>query len=419
MLLVEPVVIRPWLAEWKAEKTEIAAELERAKAARSPAARTKLQNDAERRYRAFLNRLRAFTVLDPACGSGNFLYLALQALKDLEHRVQLEAESLGIQRAFPEIGPANVKGIEINPFAAELARVSVWIGEIQWMRRNGFAESRNPILKPLDTIECRDAILTPDGVEPKWPEADVVIGNPPFLGGNRLISNLGEDYVSRIFATYAGRVPAAADLVCYWFEKAGKQIASGKAARVGLVATNSIRGGANRRALKAATDARRIFDAWSDEPWVIDGAAVRVSLVCFSRIDDRAEQAPRLDGVVVDEIHADLTARRGGVGIDLTNARCLPVNASASFKGDEKGWPLQRSWRLGARVAPPAGQPERPDERGRAKAVDQRNGRDPPGRRQVDRRLRVDHVGRRGGAVRRAIRMAEGTRLSDTPTKPN
>ena len=105
-------------------------------------------------------------MLDPAYGSGNFLYLALQALEDLEHRVQLEAEALGFQLAFPDIGPANVKGLEINPYAAELARVSVWIGEIQWMRRNGFYESRDPILKPLDTIECRDAILAPDSAEP-------------------------------------------------------------------------------------------------------------------------------------------------------------------------------------------------------------------------------------------------------------
>ena len=162
---------------------------------------------AERRYRAFLNRLRAFTVLDPACGSGNFLYLALQALKDLEHRVQLEAEALGFQWAFPEIGPANVKGLEINPYAAELARVSVWIGEIQWMRRNGFSEARDPILKPLDTIECRDAILTPNSTEPDWPEADVVIGNPPFLGDKLLIRHLGNDYVSRLRRTYAGRLP--------------------------------------------------------------------------------------------------------------------------------------------------------------------------------------------------------------------
>ena len=99
--------------------------------------------------------------------------------------MQLEAEALGIQRAFPEIGPANVKGIEINPYAAELARVSVWIGEIQWMRRNGFGEARDPILTPLDTIECRDAILTPDDTEQEWPAADVVIGNPPFLGGKQ------------------------------------------------------------------------------------------------------------------------------------------------------------------------------------------------------------------------------------------
>ena len=340
MLLVEPVVIRPWLAEWDAAKADLAAALDRVEAATSPAARTKRLNAAERRYRAFLNRLRAFTVLDPACGSGNFLYLALQALKDLEHRVQLEAEALGFQRAFPDIGPANVKGLEINPYAAELARVSVWIGEIQWMRRNGFYESRNPILKPLDTIECRDAILTPDNTEPKWPEADVVIGNPPFLGGKLLITTLGEDYVSKIFTTYDGRVPAEADLVCYWFEKAGQQIAAGKATRAGLVATNSIRGGANRRALQAAIDTRRIFEAWSDEPWVIDGAAVRVSLVCFSRIDDDSVSDARLDGQPVDEIYADLTARRGGAGVDLTVVRRLSENANVAFMGDTKGGPF-------------------------------------------------------------------------------
>ena len=340
MLLVEPVVIRPWLAEWKAEKAGITADLDRADAARSPAARTKQQNDAERRYRAFLNRLRAFTVLDPACGSGNFLYLALQSLKDLEHRVQLEAEALGVQRAFPEVGPANVKGIEINPFAAELARVSVWIGEIQWMRRNGFAEARNPILKPLDTIECRDAILTPDNTEPDWPEAEVVIGNPPFLGGKRLIANLGEEYVSRMFSTYSGRVPAEADLVCYWFEKVGRQIALGKTSRAGLVATNSIRAGANRRALKAATDTRPVFEAWSDEPWVVAGAAVRVSLVCFSHLDDHTVTEIRLDGKPVDEIYTDLTARRGARGVDLTQARRLSENASIAFMGDTKGGPF-------------------------------------------------------------------------------
>jgi len=158
----------------------------------SAAAEERRRRDrAERLLQDFLERLRAFTVLDPACGSGNFLYLALQALKDLEHQVQLEAQALGLERQFPTIGPANVKGIEINPYAAELARVSVWIGEIQWMLRNGFAESRDPILQPLDTIECRDAVLTDDGKEPDWPDADVVIGNPPFLGGKLLRGGAG------------------------------------------------------------------------------------------------------------------------------------------------------------------------------------------------------------------------------------
>ena len=337
MLLVEPVVVRPLLVEWEAEKATIAAELERAEAARSRAARTKRRNEADQRYRTFLERLRTFTVLDPACGSGNFLYLALQALKDLEHRVQLEAEALGFQRAFPEVGPANVKGIEINPYAAELARVSVWIGEIQWMRRNGFAEARDPILKPLDTIECRDAILTADNIEPEWPAADVVIGNPPFLGNKRLIRQLGENYVARLSATYGGRVPAEADLVCYWFEKAGRQIAQERAARAGLVATNSIRGGANRRLLTAATATRRIFEAWSDEPWVIDGAAVRVSLICFGRDDDTCLGGARLDGASVDEIYTDLTARRGSAGVDLTGVRRLSENAGVVFTGDTKG----------------------------------------------------------------------------------
>ena len=340
MLIVEPVVIRPLLGEWNATKVEISAERERSEDAKSPATRNKCRNEAERLYRAFLNRLRSFTVLDPACGSGNFLYLALQALKDLEHRVQIEAEVLGFQPELPEIGPGNVKGIEVNAYAAALARVSVWIGEIQWMRRNGSVEARDPILARLDAIECRDAILSPDRAEPDWPEADVVIGNPPFLGEKRQLARLGEYYMSRVRKTYAGRVPASADLVCYWFEKAGRHIASGKAKRAGLVATNSIRGGANRRALQAAVKSRRIFEAWSDEPWVIDGAAVRVSLVCFSRADDKSVFGARFDGQPVDEIHTDLTARRGGAGVDLTSVRILPENADVAFMGDTKGGPF-------------------------------------------------------------------------------
>ena len=338
MAIVEPVIVRPLLKEWEVEKEKIAAAVAKEDKARSASRRRgpARVNASQGLLNAFLRRLQDFTVLDPACGSGNFLYLALHALKDIEHRVNLEGESMGLERSFPAVGPANVRGIEINAYAAELARVSVWIGDIQWMRRNGFGESRDPILKPLETIECRDAILAPDGSEPDWPDADVVIGNPPFLGGKLLIAGLGEDYVSGMFAAWKGRVPPEADLVCYWFVKAGEQVASAKAQRVGLVATNSIRGGTNRRALQAATEGRLIFDAWSDEPWVIDGAAVRVSLVCFSGAGDVYRPETRMNGEPADEIHSDLTARRGGAGIDLTGTKRIPANIGAAFMGDTK-----------------------------------------------------------------------------------
>ena len=330
MRIIEPVIVRPLLAEWETEKTAIAAALGRSEAARSEAARTRQRRQADGLLRAFLERLRRFTALDPACGSGNFLYLALHALKDIEHRVQLEAEAMGFQRAFPAVGPANVRGIEINAYAAELARVSVWIGEIQWMRRNGFRESRDPILKPLETIECRDAVLAPDGSEPEWPETDVVIGNPPFLGDRVMRGGLGHEYTERLRRTYRGSVASSADLVCYWFHKAGKLVSNGKLTRVGLVATNSIRGGSNRAVLDRIVEDGVIFDAWSDEPWVIDGAAVRVSLVCFASTS--AGLQATLNGGGTSHIHADLTEG----SIDLTRATRLAANQSTAFLGVNK-----------------------------------------------------------------------------------
>ena len=365
MLIIEPVVVRPLEAEWREVKKKIALKLEQEKGQKTIRAANRRRDEAKRLLAEFQERLRKFTVLDPACGSGNFLFLALKSLKDLEHRVQLEAEALdrGLQRSLPQVGPANVKGIEINPYAAELARVSVWIGEIQWMRSNGFSGTREPILDPLETIECRDALFKSDTEEADWPEADVVIGNPPFVGGKKLRRELGDQYVDRMFSVYEDHVPQEADLVGYWFHKAGQLMASGRAARVGLVATNSIRGGSNRRLLESVLrddPKKRIFDAWSDEPWVVDGAAVRVSLVCFSRADE-PHVRPRLDGTVMDEVFTDLTGRIGGAGIDLTAARSLAANANTAFMGDTKGGafdvPGDKARKWLALPANPNGQP--------------------------------------------------------------
>jgi type II restriction/modification system DNA methylase subunit YeeA len=269
-------------------------------------------------------------VLDPACGSGNFLYLALLALKDLEHQAMVEAEALGLQREFPQVGPEAVLGMEVNPYAAELARVSVWIGHIQWARRHGLPAPSDPVLRTLDTIACRDALLDGNGDLSAWPVANAIVGNPPFLGGKRLRTVLGDAYCDRLFAAYAGRVPAEADLVCYWVARAAEAVASRTTWSAGLVTTNSVRGGANRRVLEPLAASGAIASAWADEPWTLDGAAVRVSLVCWGR--DRAA-APLLNGKPVATIHADLT----GGGANLTSAVRLKENAGVAFMGDTKG----------------------------------------------------------------------------------
>ncbi|MFZ4690317.1 MAG: class I SAM-dependent DNA methyltransferase [Polymorphobacter sp.] len=337
MMIVKPVIIDPLQAEWAAALAAMTALVDStpkrtADRLLTPADRRKADRvmaEAAAIHSGFIERLAAFRVLDPACGSGNFLYVALRSLKDIEHRANLDAEALGLPRGFPRVGPECVLGIELNPFAAELARVSVWIGEIQWMRRNGFDAARNPILRPLATIECRDAVLNGDGTRADWPAADVVVGNPPFLGNSKMIAELGEDYTRKLRTSWI-ELPGGIDLVCYWFAKAWAMMASGKLKHAGFVATNSIRGGANREVLKPIVEHGGIFAAWNDESWTVDGAAVRVSLVCFAV---QAESV-MLNGNRVAQVLADLTANNAD--FDLTKASTILVNKGICFEGFRK-----------------------------------------------------------------------------------
>ncbi len=332
--LVEPVLMSPLRREFEAMKTRVTALLaERKKVTK----RTKPEENPHSLVDGFLARLAGMRVLDPACGSGNFLYVSLQLLKDLEREV-IEWGSLTLQttRPFPRVGPQVLRGIEINDYAAELARVTIWIGEIQWMLSHGFAYRTNPILQPLENIECRDAILdlSVPGVptEPKWPDAEVIVGNPPFLGNRLLRRALGSEYTEALFTVYKDRLPAASDLACYWHEKARAMVARGQAKRVGLLATQGIRGGASRRVLELVKETGDIFMAWSDLPWTLDGAAVHISMVGF---DDGSEKMRTLDGVAVLAINPDLTA-----GTDLTRARRLRENAGIAFYSDVKAGPF-------------------------------------------------------------------------------
>lgn len=215
MKLVEPVVMRPLRAEWETVKQKVASEREAKNNAKSDSAKTRHENAAREAYLAFRKKLQDFRVLDPACGSGNFLYLSLLALKDFDLAALNEAKALELPLDNQRVGPEAVLGIEINPYAAELARVTIWIGELQWQMRNSFGISRRPILGALDGIVCRDALMTGDGREAMWPNSEAIIGNPPFLGDKAMIRNLGEEYVAKLRKIFEGRVPGGADLVCY------------------------------------------------------------------------------------------------------------------------------------------------------------------------------------------------------------
>ncbi len=335
LLIVEPVLMAPLRRRWVEIKAKAEKLLERTKPGK--AAGKKLQTALRNLLLGFVDELSHLRVLDPACGSGNFLYVALKLLLDLWKEVSVFGATHGLAHLLPyQVNPAQLYGIEINVYAQELASVVVWIGYIQWLHDNGFGVPPAPILQRLHNIRHMDAVLAHDEhdqpVEPEWPQADVIIGNPPFLGDKKMREGLGDRYVDDLRSLYADRVPGGADLVTYWFEKARAQIGEDKARRAGLLATNSISMMGNRPVLERLKETGDIFTAWSDRPWILDGAAVRVSMIGF---DNGAEKARTLDGKPVDQIHADLTG-----GADVTSAVALDENGNLCFLGVMKGGPF-------------------------------------------------------------------------------
>lgn len=253
---------------------------------------------------AFHDKLCQVRVLDPACGSGNFLYVALQQLKILEGEVLDRAAQFGedmkLELETHTIDPHQFLGIELNPRAASIAELVLWIGYLQWhFKIHGQRTPPEPILRAFKNIECRDAVLAYDG-EPQpardeagntvtvwdrrsykpdlvtnrevpdeskrvplltyanprpaiWPAADFVVGNPPFIGKVKLREDLGDGYAETLRATYP-EVPESADFVLYWWHKAAALVRSGAAQRFGLITTNSLRQTFARRVVQMHLD---------------------------------------------------------------------------------------------------------------------------------------------------------------------
>ena len=271
---------------------------------------------------ALHQELSEYKILDPACGSGNFLYVAYQELKSVEFDLLQRLQGLDPSRGYMSlVTPQQFFGMDINSFAVELAKVTLMIGRSMAIRKLNLPE---PSL-PLDTLDqniiCADALFT------DWVKADAIIGNPPFLGGYRLRTELGDDYVEKVFAKFSN-VKDQVDYSSYWFRIAHQEL-NGKG-RAGLVATNTIGQGKTRRASLdyIIEEGGFIYDAVSTQPWSGD-AAVHVSIVnwCYEKSDTYL-----LDNRPVKFINSSLTQT-----IDVTQAKRLVVNLDISFQGIMQG----------------------------------------------------------------------------------
>lgn len=381
--LVLPTVVDPLREEWGAVN---AAAVTLAKANKLEQAREEVQ--------AFLGKLCSMTVLDPACGSGNFLYVTLEHMKRLEGEVRDALRGFGEkQEVFEGIGltvdPHQLLGIEVNPRAAAIAELVLWIGYLQWhFRTFGAKVPAEPIIKAFHNIECRDAVLAYDGKEPlvdeggrpvgrwdgrttrphpvtgeevpdesaqvpvfrylaprraEWPDADFVVGNPPFIGNKRMRLALGDGYVEALRRTWAS-VPETVDFVMYWWQKAAELAAAGKTSRFGFITTNSITQSFNRKVVQSALgQGVSLAFAIPDHPWVdsSDGAAVRVAMTVGSvresdgtllRLEDESEGDGDAAAVRFSQarglIHADLK-----IGPNVAASGPLQANAGISFMG--------------------------------------------------------------------------------------
>lgn len=346
LTLLKPVLMAPLQREWaevQADCEKLWADLQQAvraaktkKGAKTPA---KLRQAFEKRLTDFGHRLAEVNVLDPACGSGNFLYVAINLLLDLEKEVITYGANHGVTW-FPQVTPRQLAGLEINPYAQQLAQVVIWVGYLQWLHHNGFKTPSNPVLEPIENIHLKDAILDLSDPEhpkePDWPQAEFIVGNPPFLGDKKMRGELGHEYVEALRKFYGQRIPGQSDVCCYWFEKARAQIEHGKTKRAGLLATQGIRGGSNRTVLERIKESGNIFWAYSDRNWILDGATVHVSMVGF---DSGCEEKGSLNGQNVEVIHANLT---GGLktGTAVIAAKPLAENADICFLGVMKAGPF-------------------------------------------------------------------------------
>lgn len=392
--LVRPTIEEPLRADWDIVQAHVRQLVIEAEDKDKPEKKKKLIEEAVAEVRAFHEKLCKTRVLDPACGSGNFLYVTLDIFKRLEGEVLALLDSLGVTQQTLvhmeglRVTPAQFHGIEIKRWAKEIAELVLWIGYLQWHFKL-YGEKvpvPEPVLQDFKNIECRDAVLAYDAEElvrgengkpitrwdgettkkspvtgedvpdersqvpiyryvhprqAEWPEADFIVGNPPYIGTRRMRSTLGDEYVSALRGAYPS-VPETADLVMYWWYHAAMRITSLQTRRFGLITTNSITQQYSSPVVQAAMDqGLRLTFAVADHPWVDekDGAKVRVAMTVGENVS--VGTAPHL-GVVTSETEEEVSVvvvdgpllnAKLSFGVDAARAAMLAANQGMCFQG--------------------------------------------------------------------------------------
>ena len=392
--LVLPTVVEPLRTDWAHAQAAAIVLAREADELDGKKRETKL-DEARAEIRRFHHQLCTTRVLDPACGSGNFLYVTLEHLKRLEGEVLAQLEQLGetqdkLALEGETVTLQQLRGIELNERAAALAELVLWIGWLQWhVRTRGLASVAEPVVHDYGNIEHRDAVLAWDRLElatdpagqpitrwngtsfrkhpvtgedvpdeaaqvpqwkyvnPRpavWPAADFIVGNPPFIGNKRMRDALGDGYVQALRGAWP-EVPESADFVMYWWHKAAVEVGSRRARQSGLITTNSLTMIFNRQVIKQATADHKatLTFAIPDHPWVdsADGAAVRIAMTVLGSghmagfLANVTSEAPGEDG----ELAVELERRSGTIqpdlriGADVSSSKSLRANEGVGFRG--------------------------------------------------------------------------------------
>jgi hypothetical protein len=384
--LVEPTVVEPIRERWTAVQAAVLQLEETGK--------KKDVTAAVKQLREFHDWMRSLSFLDPACGSGNFLYVTMAAVKRIEVEVLNEIQRLSGGQGglvLDEVHPRQFHGIEVKPWAREIAELTLWIGYHQfWREAHGGRTPPDPILEDTGTIECRDAVFAWDEIvhrpekdrpdptprirhpvtgelvpdpeaklpyyeymgarQAEWPRADFIIGNPPYMGEKRQREAFGDGYINALRAAYPD-LSGNVDYVLYWWSKASRMVAAGTTIRAGLITTNTLTQATSRAVIEAASRAgAKVTWAVPDHPWFedADGASVRVTMTVLARVGGSARLVRvNAHGAVesvtdATRLNADLTNHADVAGTSRVPLLATSGLASQGYKIVGKGFLLNR-----------------------------------------------------------------------------